>query len=233
MRFRSFLKPCGIDNLDNLFIVITIKRIDDYLSMPRKRQFDESDILNKSMMLFWEKGYAGSSMKDIEKCLGLTPPSIYNAYGNKLGLFEKTISFYINQVVHQRIQEFLTSKDDVLKGLHSFFTSVIEGADKTAPGAGCLLTNTSLEPDQVSGAISILIKETFSHIRDALKQQITLLQKQKMLCGSLDAEMAADNLLVNYQGMLVVVRLGYSQQQLQQYAETSLAYLTPYLINKK
>ena len=197
--------------------------------MPRQRQFDEQDILHRSMMLFWEKGYAGSSMKNIEDRLQLSPPSIYNAFGSKLGLFEKTIQFYIDQVVRERIREHLQESTDPLTGLQGFYTSVIEGFDRNNPGPGCLLTNTTAEPEQISETVATHIRDALSYIRNALKTTLCRLQEDRRLNAALDPDATADNLLLSYQGLLLIVRLGYPTQQLKQHADNSLACLKPYL----
>ncbi|MDC9612019.1 TetR/AcrR family transcriptional regulator, partial [Pseudoalteromonas sp. GABNS16H] len=38
------------------------------------------------MNLFWERGYAGASMKQIEQALDMRPGSIYATFGSKDGL---------------------------------------------------------------------------------------------------------------------------------------------------
>ncbi len=40
-------------------------------------------IIEKSSMLFWEKGYAETSMKDISKACGFRPANIYNFFVSK------------------------------------------------------------------------------------------------------------------------------------------------------
>jgi AcrR family transcriptional regulator len=40
-------------------------------------------MLAKASTLFWEKGYGGTSMRDIAKCYGCKPANIYNFFKNK------------------------------------------------------------------------------------------------------------------------------------------------------
>lgn len=206
-----------------------IKNILDKV-MPRQKQFDEQLALEKTMQLFWRQGYAGTSMKDIEKCLGLTPPSIYNAFGNKQRLFERSLHFYIERVVRQRVRTFLKVDDDPIAGIYHFFSSVIVSESEGCSRLGCLLTNSSAESNKISELIDQNIRQALEYIRTAFKMQLLLLQKRGALSLQLDLEATADSLLLNYQGLLIAVRNGYPEVTLKRYATSALACVYPFLI---
>src|SRR5690242_627564 len=62
--------------------------------MPKKKQFDETEVLMKAKDLFSEKGYNGTSMDDLVQATGLSRSSIYDTFGDKHGLFLKSLNFY-------------------------------------------------------------------------------------------------------------------------------------------
>lgn len=62
--------------------------------MARRREFDEEDVLDRAMNVFWRLGYDGASVAELTKAMGLTSPSIYAAFGNKRGLFEAVLCRY-------------------------------------------------------------------------------------------------------------------------------------------
>jgi len=62
--------------------------------MPRTAQFDRNDIVARALSLFWERGWAGTSMKDIERVLGIRPGSFYAAFGSKEALYIETLDLY-------------------------------------------------------------------------------------------------------------------------------------------
>ncbi|WP_282095055.1 TetR/AcrR family transcriptional regulator [Epibacterium ulvae] len=62
--------------------------------MPRTAQFDRNDIVARAQNLFWERGWAGTSMKDIERVLGIRPGSFYAAFGSKEALYIETLDLY-------------------------------------------------------------------------------------------------------------------------------------------
>ena len=56
--------------------------------MPRKPNYDRNDLINRARDLFWKRGWAGTSLKDLEGELQMKPGSFYAAFGSKDALFE-------------------------------------------------------------------------------------------------------------------------------------------------
>ncbi|QVQ49990.1 TetR/AcrR family transcriptional regulator [Spiractinospora alimapuensis] len=60
----------------------------------RPRQFDRRAALRTAMLLFWEHGYAGTSMSMLTASMGITSTSLYAAFGSKDELFREAIRLY-------------------------------------------------------------------------------------------------------------------------------------------
>jgi AcrR family transcriptional regulator len=63
----------------------------------RPINFDKDAALEAAMLLFWERGYEGTSMADLKKAMGLNPSSIYAAFGDKQALFQLAVKRYIEK----------------------------------------------------------------------------------------------------------------------------------------
>jgi AcrR family transcriptional regulator len=61
----------------------------------RPISFDKDAALEAAMMLFWERGYEGTSMADLTQAMGLNPSSIYAAFGDKHALFQLAVKRYL------------------------------------------------------------------------------------------------------------------------------------------
>jgi AcrR family transcriptional regulator len=63
---------------------------------PRGRplSFDREAVLDKAMHVFWEHGYEAASIADLTAAMGITPPSLYTAFGDKEHLFLEAIEAY-------------------------------------------------------------------------------------------------------------------------------------------
>jgi AcrR family transcriptional regulator len=60
----------------------------------RPRAFDRDEALDRAMHLFWRRGYEATSISDLTETMGITPPSLYAAFGDKKRLFLETVDRY-------------------------------------------------------------------------------------------------------------------------------------------
>jgi AcrR family transcriptional regulator len=63
----------------------------------RTRSFDADAALDRAVDLFSHHGYEGTSIAQLTEAMGITPPSLYAAYGNKRHLFDLVIERYSEQ----------------------------------------------------------------------------------------------------------------------------------------
>src|SRR5271168_1293989 len=61
----------------------------------RPISFDKDAALEDAMLLFWERGFEGTSMADLSQGMGLNPSSIYAAFGDKQALFSLAVKRYM------------------------------------------------------------------------------------------------------------------------------------------
>jgi AcrR family transcriptional regulator len=60
----------------------------------RPRTFDPDTALRRALALFWERGYEGTSLKDLAEAMGIASASIYACFGNKEDLFRQVMALY-------------------------------------------------------------------------------------------------------------------------------------------
>ena len=61
----------------------------------RPISFNEDAAPEAAMLLFWERGFEGTSMADLTQAMGLNPSSIYAAFGDKHALFDHAVRRYL------------------------------------------------------------------------------------------------------------------------------------------
>jgi AcrR family transcriptional regulator len=62
----------------------------------RPREFDTDQALDRALTAFWAQGYDGTSIADLTEAMGITPSSLYAAFGSKAELFEAVIDRYFD-----------------------------------------------------------------------------------------------------------------------------------------
>ena len=55
------------------------------------------------MECFWHRGYEATSLRDLSDAMGLTAPSIYNAFGDKQQLFGRALERYLEHTTRGRL----------------------------------------------------------------------------------------------------------------------------------
>jgi AcrR family transcriptional regulator len=65
------------------------------VAMGRPREFDLEKALDRALQVFWRQGYEGASIAELTHAMGINPPSLYAAFGNKEGLFRKSLERYL------------------------------------------------------------------------------------------------------------------------------------------
>jgi AcrR family transcriptional regulator len=63
----------------------------------RPRGFDREIALRAAMLLFWRQGFDGTSYTDLTRATGMSKPTIYATFGDKIELFRKAMTFYAKQ----------------------------------------------------------------------------------------------------------------------------------------
>lgn len=109
--------------------------------MPRRPSYDRDALITQARDLFWKRGWAGTSLKDLEAELKMKPGSFYAAFGSKDALFELALEKYSADGV-ARIQT-LAKDLGPLQALQEFPAIVI--GKKSAPSKACMLSKTLLE----------------------------------------------------------------------------------------
>lgn len=109
--------------------------------MPRKPNYDRNELIERSRDLFWRRGWAGTSLKDLEAVLQMKPGSFYAAFGSKDALFKLAMEKYAVDGL-DRLKRLATEYGPI-KALQRFPQMVIENEE--APAKACMLSKTLLE----------------------------------------------------------------------------------------
>lgn len=191
--------------------------------MTRTKSFDIDTARREISQLFRRKGYASTSMKDIESATGLQPGSLYNAFGSKQALFRSSLDYYLQDVVERRIAAHLGG-DNPVAGVRSLFTSTYESS--LGEQRGCLLTNTAVEIGIHDDDSCAKVAAGIRRFEAAFLRLIRRGQDTGHVAPDKDAVRLARQLTVSYQGILVLGKLVRTRRTLDHYTDSALSVLT-------
>ena len=112
--------------------------------MARPREFDEEEVIDKAVEVFWAKGYEATSMQDLIDAMGIQRGSLYGTFGGKQNLFLKSLKRYSVTVV-KKLLEILESKPSAVESIELFFSQLVEHLLTAGELRSCLVTNSAIE----------------------------------------------------------------------------------------
>lgn len=107
--------------------------------MPATPQFDESQVLDAMMRVFWEKGFDATSIDDLVRATGLQRGSLYNAFGDKAGMYCRALRLYETEVQAALIHAL--RGDDPKAALTRLFRQQLEAARDPRRPRGCMMAD--------------------------------------------------------------------------------------------
>ena len=118
---------------------MTVKKI-----MSKNAKFDRTEVIDKATNLYWEKGYHGTSMRDLQATVDLRPGSIYAAFGSKDNLFKEAINHYAS-TSGKLLQVCLDETTSPLAGLKLFIKKITIESKGNAPSDMCMIVKSISE----------------------------------------------------------------------------------------
>lgn len=181
--------------------------------MARTRQFDERQVLVAAMLVFWEKGYEGTSIQDLEQAMGLTRTSIYNAFGNKRSLFDRVVSCYKESVMGA-LFEVMDKAPDIRSGVKRLLNEALDIHFNDEYPGGCLVVLSVLESGQHDEQSSTALENTMKELRQGLQARLVKAKRQGELPADLDAGATATTIASIMTGMMVLGKAHFSRGML-------------------
>lgn len=177
----------------------------------RPRLFDPEGALAAALELFWSQGYRTTTTRDLEKALGMSQSSIYNAFGSKQDLLEATLDLYELLADEELVQPLVNAKEGV-EAIDKFLLAHYHWV--TQPGKrGCLVSNMMAEDGGTTDMITKRSREYRRQIRTTIRMALKRAAKTGELTDvSLDDR--ADLLLGMLLGLNIASRGGASYTEL-------------------
>lgn len=134
--------------------------------MARTKVFDEDEVLNKAMDLFWEKGYNGTSAQDLVDQLGISRSSLYDTYGDKYQLFKEALLQYRKRLAGGMI-EMIDQSTDAEKTMKDIFQYVVSSSLQKKLSKGCFMVNSAIELAPHNSEVANIINANNEDIENA------------------------------------------------------------------
>ena len=111
----------------------------------RPREFDGGLALQAALAVFWQKGYAATSLDDLTAAMGLSRSSFYGAFGSKHDVLLASIERYVD-AIYASLEAAARAEPDTHAAVRAVVATI---ATPQGGQRGCLLVNSiaELAPD--------------------------------------------------------------------------------------
>ncbi|WP_420730293.1 TetR/AcrR family transcriptional regulator [Hwanghaeella sp. 1Z406] len=195
------------------------------MSAGRQRAFDKEEALDAAMTVFWQNGYAGTSMAALTGAMGINKPSLYAAFGNKEDLFIAALRRYIDNHGKPHTDPLFEAGRPIMERLRNFLKRTAETqCNPNLPG-GCLMALSTSESNADGFPPNALkaICDTNAQILDTLTNFFTDEIKAGTLKDSHEPKALALFVIALTQGMAVSAKNGASPEDLQAIIDQAMA----------
>jgi len=188
--------------------------------MGRPREFDVDKALDQALNVFWRNGYEGASIADLTGAMGINPPSLYAAFGNKEGLFRKALDRYVQRGTEfwNEAQAQPTARgmvEHLLHGKADFLT-------KESNPPTCMLDRSAMTCTEADKAMQQELAALRYNFEIALRERF----QAAKAAGEISADMQPDDyaryIMTVLEGMSVRAAGGATREELHNIADMTL-----------
>ena len=190
----------------------------------RPRQFDENTVLEAALQAFWEKGFDGTSKRDLMKVTGMSSQSLYNTFGDKRSLYEKALQRYTETRLGAMI-DVLEGSGSPIERLRELIRSWKELAVDDEFRHGCLLCNASVEFGRDDAELTTFVETQMERMRCAYRTTLDHAQAAGEIDKSIDTDAVAAAIVSTGNGMTLMVRLGMPDETIMSAVDGLLGFI--------
>jgi AcrR family transcriptional regulator len=191
--------------------------------MGRPISFDKEAALEAAMRAFWERGYEGTSIAHLTEAMGLNPPSIYAAFGDKKSLFQLAAKRYAEGPAQYQAKALCEpSLEGVIKAL---FRNTVEFLSDRGHPTSCM----TLTGAMACGVDAESAKDFMAEIRrqneGALRGRLQQARKSGELASDVNIDDYARYLSTLLGGLAIQAANGISRAEMKRISDMAIRHL--------
>jgi AcrR family transcriptional regulator len=185
--------------------------------------FDRDLALEAAMLLFWERGFEGTSMADLTQAMRLNPSSIYAAFGDKNTLFQLAAKRYMEmraQYAGKALEE-----PTLERVIHALFDSTIAFLTTAGHPPTCMTLAGAVGCSVDATPARDLMTEIRKQNQAAIKSRLLRARKSGELSKNINVDDYARYLSTILAGLSIQAANGSTKTELRRTARMALDHL--------
>jgi TetR/AcrR family transcriptional regulator, copper-responsive repressor len=179
----------------------------------RPRGFDREVALEAAMRLFWSRGYEATSVSDLVAAMGITPPSLYGAFGDKKRLFLEAVDRY-QAGPGCFAYKALTEEPTAERAMRRLMTDAVKSFTDPHNPRGCMVILAATNCAAESGDVEEALASRRRAAQVLLRQRIAIGRAAGELAPGADIDALAGLVTSTLSGLAILARDGASRASL-------------------
>ena len=184
--------------------------------MARTLEFDFENALGKAMRLFWKSGYAGTSLRDLLKSMGIGEGSFYNTLKSKKHAYLESLKLY-NATIGRQRGEALFAAPTAKLGVRALFQSVLDCLDDAkAPSRVCLMAASLTREVLAESELRKYVQQQMSMLAEGMIARLTADKESGLLPPDFDPRIVVPIIITYLQGLFRMALVSYDRPKFEQ-----------------
>lgn len=181
----------------------------------RPRTFDRQVALRRAMEVFWQLGYEGATLADLQKAMGgLTAPSLYAAFGSKEELFREAVELY-SKTLGAPMMKALAEGPTARASIEGLLHGAVESFCKPGLPRGCFLVLGAINSTPANKSVQDYLRGLRARRQKAIQERLQRGVAEGELPAGLDPGTIASFYTTVIDGLAIQARDGASRKALQ------------------
>jgi len=168
----------------------------------RPKDFEPDAVADAAMQVFWQRGYAATSIQDLVEGTGLARSSLYNAFESKHGLYQCALRRY--QRLTAANIELLAGPGPAKDRIRQLLMRIVDDELGNPRRRGCLAVNASIELAGHDDAVADITAQNFQRLENALEAALRQGQQRGEIAARQSPRALASFVLCTIQGLRVL-----------------------------
>lgn len=191
----------------------------------RPRSFDPDAALGRVLEVFWEKGFAATSMDELAAAAGLNRPNLNAAFGDKRAIYIAALSRF-REDLREGLGATLDGKGRLSEQLNAFYDAAIDLYTSGGTGQrGCLVMCTAPAESVRDVEVRRIYREVQDEIDQTLTERFERAQTEGELSQHRDPKILGRIATAILQSLALRARGNLAEQELRDFARDSVSGL--------
>ena len=187
-------------------------------------KYDREQAIENATEVFWQLGFQGSKMRDLQTRMDMRPGSIYAGFGSKEGLFKQVLDHYVKQF-QKKMAQYVEAADSPIDGLLQFFVGELITDKEMKQAPMCLLVKTLTELEESQPELANYAQDGMKTVASEFATYLTQAQQQGLLDPTDDPSRLAKWLQMQMMGLRLYAKNHPSEQEIREMIEDIFAHL--------